>query len=137
MVPATTRALEAFAVVDVATLKETGALLLRVQARTSKAVKLTIKRFIGWSPRVQRYGRPDRRYTGHGEEGTGELEMNACAGLLLLRSRATFARCRLSRPDADLARPEELDRPRPGLGARVGRTLPRGDRKSTRLNSSH
>jgi len=74
MVPATTRALEAFAVVVVATLKDTGALLLRVQARTRKAVKLMIKRFIGWSPWVQRYGRSDRRYTGHGGEGTGELE---------------------------------------------------------------
>jgi hypothetical protein len=52
MFPATTKALEAVAVVAVATLKETGALLLRVQARTSKAAELTIKRFIGCSPWV-------------------------------------------------------------------------------------
>jgi len=70
MFPATTKALEAVAVVAVATLKETGALLLRVQARTSKAAKLTIKRFIGCSPWVQRYRHP----TGHtpATAGTGQ-----------------------------------------------------------------
>jgi hypothetical protein len=56
MVPATTKALEAFAVAVVATLKETGALLLRAQARTSKTVKLTIKRFIRCSPWVEPCG---------------------------------------------------------------------------------
>jgi len=81
-------------------------LLLRVQARTRKAVKLMIKRFIGWSPWVQRYGRPDWRYTGPRREGTGELEMNACAGLLPFRSRATFVRYRLSRPEPDLLDPK-------------------------------
>jgi hypothetical protein len=50
MVPATTKALEVVAVFGVATLKDTGAPLLRAQARTSKAVKLAIRRFIGCSP---------------------------------------------------------------------------------------
>src|ERR1700682_1547645 len=74
-------------------------------------------------------GQPDGAYTGNGGDGTGELEMNACAGILLLRPRGTLVRCRLPRPDADLARPEELDRLRSGLGARLGRPLPRGDRQ--------
>src|SRR5206468_2052433 len=67
-------------------------------------------------------------HTGGCTRGTTKLDLNACAGLLLLRRGAALLRPGLHGPDQDLAGPGELDRFRARLGAGLGRRLPAGPR---------